>query len=388
MAYTLGQVKTDLAGSLHGNDVDSIVGVSDYSFFRRVAANVQAKLDIAATSRIALLSTPIHESIYDYAAPSDFKALIDLRPQVNRNLTDNVQSIGSRNFSLRKAIETGKVTFSERNDDGVRSFRISQQTSTSPVTLHQMDTVSGNGTWSVGADATNLTADTTNKVSPSASLNFDLDGSTTSGYIENSTFTSVDLTEHDEKSSLFVWVYFPDETAITNVMLRWGNDSSNYWSATATSPQDQSVFKKGWNLVQFDWNGATETGTVDPSAVDYVRVTITYDGTADTDFRVDKIMSSLGELYEVEYYSNALFRSTSGTFLQTPTADTDIVNIEEEFNNIFLYEALKLAAQQEMGADGVNDTVFSVGELQQLYSDYRSKFPSQRIKMRNYYYRN
>jgi hypothetical protein len=248
--------------------------------------------------------------------------------------------------------------------------------------------LTSNGTWAATLGAKNLTLDTLDYWDGGASLNFDLALAQTTGYIENSTMSAVDLEDEDEKGILFVMVYIPDTTLITNFILRWGNDSSNYWSRTVTTPHDQSSFKTGWQILAFNWNGATETGTVVPTAIDYLRLTVTYSTAADeTDLRVDKISCSRGAIWEIEYYSECLFQTSGGTWQTTTTADIDIINLDEDGYNLYIYECLKLIAQQLQGEDSVFDINFSNSELSSLYRSYLEKHPSQVKKIRQCYYR-
>ena len=178
----------------------------------------------------------------------------------------------------------------------------------------------------------------------------------------------------------------PDKDRISNVELRWGNDESNYWSTSVTSPHDQDEFKRGWNILRFDWDGATEEGTVDPTAIDYIKIIITYDGTADTDFRFDRLSCSIGEIWELVYYSKYLFQSSGGTWKETVTADTDVVNLDTDGYNLFLLEALKLISQQQQGEDASFDYTYATNELTELYPKYKANHPSEALSQQSFYY--
>jgi hypothetical protein len=206
--------------------------------------------------------------------------------------------------------------------------------------------------------------------------------------------SSVDLSDEDEVGSLWLRIYFPDSSIITNVELRWGSSSSNYWSATATSPHDQSSFQNGWNVLRFDWNGATETGTVDPSAITYARITINYDGTAETDIRVDKLTVSLGEIYELEYYSNYMFQSSGGTWKEKASSDSDVINLDQLAYQIYVMETAKAVVQQVKTQQAKSDLAFLNEELygdprkqkMGLYDIYEEQHPSEAIKKQSFYW--
>ena len=69
---------------------------------------------------------------------------------------------------------------------------------------------------------------------------------------------AVDLTDYDEVSDFFTWIYFG--TVPTSVSAVWGNDlTANYWTSTAQTTQaDGTAFKVGWNLLKFSWATADQ----------------------------------------------------------------------------------------------------------------------------------
>jgi hypothetical protein len=390
MSKTISTFKSELQRKLRGT---SLARVADFnSTVGEAAGNLLAEIDPIETVRIAQLSGAVHDDVYDYTAPSDLKGskIVDIRPQVNRNLSDNPSQRGMQDFDLRKTIADD--VFSIYWDDGTKWIRYSKDVNSRQKVIDGMASLTANGSWSAGDDATSLVKDTVRSISGGASLKFNLSGATTAGYIENSTLTAVDLTSHDEQSSLFLWVYIPDSSIITNYILRWGNDSSNYWSQTVTQ-QAFGSFQNGWNFLKFDWNGATETGTVAPATIDYVRITVTYDGTADTDLRVDQLFSSIGEETETVYYSKYLFRNTSGTWLEAPTADTDVINLDTDSYNILLYEAARIVTQEVGGEDSRSDyqyhtaMLYGDGNMPGLYKLYKRSNLSQSEKFQSVYYR-
>lgn len=383
MAKSISTLKSEIQRKLHGTNLNKLSGV--YSLIGEAAGNILAEIDPQETIRTTQITNGLFTDIYDYTAPSDLKGnkVVDFRPQANRTRYDNFTQKFSEDFDMDKADNTFYVKYT----DGTRSIRISKETITSPTILNGMDSITSNGTWAVGSDATNLTKDTVYYVQGGASLNFDVSGAGTTAYIENSTMTQVDLSSMDEQGSLFVRVYIPSGQTITNLILRWGNDTSNYWSRTVTAQHDGTSFETGWNILRFDWNGATETGTVAPAAIDYLRVTFTYDGNADTDFRVDSITASLAEIYDLVYYSKYLFTNASGSYLEIPTADTDTINLDTESYNILLYEVGELVAQELQGEDASFDLQYFAQKKQQLYQRYKRNNPSQESKPQDRYYR-
>jgi len=237
-----------------------------------------------------------------------------------------------------------------------------------------------------------LTLDNDNYVEGGHSLNFDLVSGQTTGYVVNSDMTQVDLSDEDEIGTLFAWVYIPDYSIITSFALDWGSSASAYWSRTVTTPHDNTSFHNGWNLLAFNWNGATETGTVDPATIDYLKLTVVWDGTAETDLRLDRIWCSSGETYEVVYYSDHLFKNTGGTWLDIPTDDSDTINIDIDGYAIYLLEVTKLCLQQVKGVHAEADInnadleLYGSGNRIGLYEKYTEAHPSEVMRAVGIFY--
>ena len=381
MSYTIAQAKDDLEGVLKGTSINKITNI--YPLFDRAARQLLEDADPQETKRRAQIANAIYDQVYDYAAPSDLKGnkIIDLRPQVNRSLKDDFTQNYSEEFDLRKLTEDNllQVTFNQ----GVKTIRI-KKALTGAITVNEVDGITTNGTWVGSNDAGNLSSDTLNYVSGGGSVRFNLDGATTTGTLTNSTFTAVDLSDHEDESSLFLWTYLPVASVLTSLALRWGSSASAYWTDSATTPHSGS-FLNGWNLVRFDWNGATEVGAPVSSAIDYLQLIITYDGNPETDLRLDNVVSNLGQIFEIEYYSKFPFANAAGTWQERTTADTDTVNLDVESYNLFLFKAAEFASQQsEMSKD---DTTYFANQYLRALRRYKGMYKGEILKPRSYYYR-
>ena len=384
MPYAISELKNDLTAILHGTNLSKVTNVTE--LINRSARDVLLDVDPQETIRKEQITNAIYDRVYDYPLPSDVKGnkIIDLRPQVNRGVNDNFSQTYSENFDLEKLNNDFTIEF----DQGNKFLRVSKSLTT-PVTLHAFESIDGNGTWAVGSDASNLTLDRQTRVAGGASLNFDLDGGpANSGYIENSTMGELDLSIHEDVGSLFLYVYFPDASIITSVNLRWGDSATSYWNRTVTTAHPSNGFQNGWNLLRFDWNGATETGLLpaDSSVIDYSRITINYDGTAETDIRTDSLTVHLGEIYDVAYYSKFLFRDSSGTWIEDHTADDDNVNLDTESYNLLLYKIAELAAQQIQAEDATFDISYFAQKYALMLNRYKAQYKSQVEKPLQRYY--
>lgn len=382
---TVADVKNRLQQKIHGQSLNKLQDVN--GLLREAAANIVSRIDAPTTIRVSPIANGLYDDVTGYACPTDLKGdrIIAVRPQGFRTVADGFTMTGADQFYRSNA--TGDVYIEPR--DGGKVLRVSAAV-TSGATLHTMDSVTANGTWAATASASGLAADTTNFVAGTASLMFDLAAAGSSGYIENSDMTAVDLSAdgYGTSYSVFVSIYLPSSTAITSAVLRWGSSSSNYYtSSTVTATHEANAFVQGWNLLRFDRSSAGETGTVDDAAIDYIRVTVNYGGTAVSSIRVDSIVARIPTAYELAYYSRYLFRSTGGTWAESVSDDTDIVNLDPDGVSLLVYEAAILASQELHGEDAQADIKMLGDILDKAETAYRSANKSDAKKRHRTYYR-
>lgn len=382
---TIGDVKDNLANTLHGIDIDQIDSID--LLLERSANTLLSKINPIETIRTVALSQVVHDDVYNYALPSDFKEAIDLYPQDDRNFRDSALRVFARPFDLQKAIKNKQISI--EGSEGSKILRINWRSRQGKV-LHTMNSVTDNGTWSAVGSATGVTADTIFKVSGSGSIKFTHVAS--GDGIQNTTINAIDLTDENGVSDVFVWVFF--STVPTSVTAIWGNDlTTNYWTGVAQTTQaDGTAFKTGWNLLKYSWSAATQTGTVTPSTIDSFKITVA--GTALGTMRVDNIIFSIGRNFDIKYYSKYIIKNTSGTWLSRTTSDADTVVLDNDAMQIFHLENLIAAAQQvedsefdiawakkELG----NPNSANASERVGLYSAYLAKYPSQSKKAVGFY---
>lgn len=368
MSFTISQIKNHLIGLGHGGTLNKVRNINE--MFERSAARFLLKLHPVESMRTAALANVIHDDVFNYALPDDFGSLIDLIPQDNRQLWDKAVRDNAGQFDLQKAVKNKVVSI--EGSEGAKIARINWRSRQGKV-LHNMDSVTANGTWSAVNTASSISANTIFKKSGSASIEFNVVSS--GDGIKNTTMTPVNLTDEDEVADVFVWLFLP--SAPTSVTARWGNDlTANYWTSTAQTTQaDGSAFKTGWNLLKFSWASATETGTVAPATIDSFQITIA--GSAMNNVRVDNIIFSIGRNFDVKYYSKYLYKNSTGTWISAPTSNDDVVLVDNDSLPQFLMELLIDMAHQTEGSDSTFDIDFAENQLARLYPAYKAINPSQ-----------
>lgn len=381
---TIQSVKSHLTGMLHGGTLNKVRNI-EYAL-ERAANNVLANIKPVDSEREAALTSLIYDDIYNYALPSDFGVIIDLRPQEPRDTLDSASRRYAEPFDLRKSLATKTISIEGR--EGTKFIRVNWRTR-APLLADGMNATTG---WSAVGTASGIRLNTLFKISGNASLEFDL--TATGDGIQKTTLGTLDLTDEDEAADVFAWVHLPDATSLarlTSATAIWGNDlTTNFWTGTAQTVQaDGSAFKVGWNLIRWTWSTATETGTVAPATIDSAKITFAITA-AITNIKVDSILFAVGKNFDIKYYSAYAFKNTSGTYLIRPTSDDDDeVVFSGTALECFLEEARKECAAQIEGEDSSFDIRFANARLYGnsdspdrimrvgLYAKYRAEFPSQ-----------
>jgi len=374
--------KSNLTAILHGGTLNKVRNVE--MAMERAANTMLSKIDPIDTERIVALTATIHDDVYNYALPADYKKIIDLYPQDRRDSLDSATRGFAEMFDLRKELTNKTITIESNN--GSKFIRINWR-SHQPKTINELNTLTANGTWSAVGTANGLVADDIDYISGSGSIKFN--SATTGDGLQNTTMTAVDLTDEDEVADFWVWFKVKDSTDLANltsVSLVWGNDlTTNYWTGVAqTNQADGTVFQVGWNQVKIPWSTATETGTVTPSTVDSVKITFATTATI-SGLRVDNITCSIGRNFNIKYYSKYLLKNSAGTWISRTTDDTDIIVLDNDAIQIYLLETLGIVAHQIEASDSSFDISYAKQELDTLYKRYKSEYPSFSKKPINYY---
>jgi hypothetical protein len=252
---------------------------------------------------IRYIDIPTENYKHTYTLPSDFREISEIRDGDGQIVKSTPRSVINEDAQGYEIID-GKLYLNDVPEPA--------SDATTPITVLSNNAYSEEGTWVASGDATNVTTDLDEFKTGNGSVNFDVDVSADAGNVAimtNSTFTAEDLSDYEDSGKWRIWVYLPDVTYMTSVTLRWGSDSTNYWSLAVTKDYKDEALVDGWNLLEFDWSDASvvETLTPDSSAIDYLQLRFTY-GTNQpdaTDFRIDAVLFSdafsRNNIYTVKY---------------------------------------------------------------------------------------
>lgn len=386
--YTVTKLQADLAGVLHGTTVNQITNI--FGLFNRAASQFLLECDPNESIRAVPFSNVIHNMVYDYALPVDVKGnkILDIQPQIDRTGIDIWTQSYIQAFDVAK-ITSLKNGFDIMYNSGLKTIRINAPYLPVPIVLNDANSVSGNGTWTVGGDASNLALNNTNFVNNPASLQFDLDGVTGIGYLEVSDMGAIDLSLLVNQTVQFLYTSLPTGSDFTSLNFRFGSSSSDYYSVTETTNQQNVAFNNGWNLMAFPWLGASVTGSPDSSSITYLRVTWNYTiGQAQTAVLLNNISANLGQILNVVYYSKYMFSDTTGAYKENVTSVNDYINLDTDAYAIYFNLVAFLVMQQQQGLDAAfYDGNFFLQQYKDGLARYKLMYPSQQQKAQSFYYK-
>lgn len=391
-AYQVANAANELTGILHGTSLNQITDLPDV--WNRAARRVLQDVDPAET-KMDIQFGQVWDGVFDYPLPADVKGnkIVQLYPQQNQSNTyGDYGQVYNKPFQLSQNYSV-VPDFTIRYSGGNRTIRINANNLNTGIQINAADAINDNGLWSTGGNVSNIQTDNQYYTAGSSgSVSFQLNQTGTpgsTGYIENSTFGAVNLTTHFNNAYEFFQAYLPNAAGFSNIELRFGSDKNNYYALQYTTDYTGNNWVNGWNQQGASWTGATTVGSPNIASIGYLRVTFTYNGTLQTQVRVDQIWSRLGVIFNINYYSKYLFMdSGSYQFKQFTTSNNDYINLDTDSRNLFLYAAALEAVQQQQG---LSAQFFDDPNLEAKYADalseYQSKYKSEITKPRLYYYK-
>lgn len=391
--WQISDVENELQAMLHGTTLNQIQNL--YGVFNRAGRRILQDVDPQETKIVSQFGK-VYDGVWDYPLAVDVKGnkIIDLFPQANRTLQDNFSQVYNKNFDLWKNYSL-IPDFTPRYTGGTRTIRINATELNTGISINQANAYNGNGIFVAGTNVSGVTTNnqlTTDGGSGSVQFNINQTGIAGSvATITNTTGTAVDLSLQYNNASQFFAIYLPNASGITSVNYQFGSDATDYYNSGAiTTDMMGNAFVNGWNFIMVPWSSFSIVGSpVNTSLGVYVSVSITYNGTLQTQVLLNQFWSRLGVIFNQEYYSKYLFRdSTTNIFQERVTADNNYVNLDTDSIDLFIWSTVKEAVDQQQGLDAM----FSDGpNAEQRYQDaltkYQLKYKSETTKPGTYYYK-
>lgn len=385
--YTRALLKSSINGRIHGkiglvtnpnNLIDDIV-------------NEVSGLYLRTAKKKAVLAPNLFNDIYQYAAPSDIDGgkLIGIQPQsMNRSRNNIWELVTEEEFDIRKQTEYNLVAFSDHSF--VRSLLISAKTDNLlQLTIAQLQGLTGDSasgaSWAAFGQATNLQTDSYNFIKGSGSTEFDIaTGGTTAGLVLT-TVNTFDLTKYKSAGSVFTWAYINTVANVTDIKLRVGSSSSNYYQMTATTPNDGTSFVAGWNLVRFDFNSKTTVGTPVDTSGAYVALyfDLSSGTVVDTGYRFNWLNAKQGSISSLIYYSAYPWESSTGTYKNLSTDDSDYLVADQDEWNLFVEKGVEVIG---MAAREYQDSQLAAVRYKEAAKAYKQNYPTEAFQLSSTYH--
>ena len=325
----------------------------------------------------------ISSALADFLEPADLRRATDDHgmPATHKSSREMAEDIGSGSSEFAFAIE--------RKDSSAYAI-INLQGKYQRQSIATFDSLTADGgTWvadTTNSDAVTVVADEIEMTEGAGSTKFDVDVSQSANNRAtlSSTITSVDLTDWDDIGSFTLDVYVPDATETTSVTLYWGNSSTVYFSLAKTTDAQGNTIADGWNTFKFDWPDATETGSVDVTAIDYIRIDVNYGAGQgdDTGYRIDNLQIAKPERLVFYYLGMSLGWTAAGTLtkIYRYTAETNVPFYSDSYEHYLYPVAHKASAVLFRSMGLMKDAEAEDIEAEKALKTKQKLFPSSLTK--------
>jgi hypothetical protein len=360
--YTRSQLKSRINAGIKGKQ-GILVNADDTA--NQAVREVLMEHDLRSTKRGVDILPGLFDNVTEYFLPADMKGekLVSIFDQESETgLFVNTQQVlldrpRERQVDLEIVPfeqwhtnqKIGTVAFKENS--GVRSLLVSMPSDGSTSVVSTLDALdAGGGTWGGFGDGTNVAVDTGDFIRGTGSLEYDIDASagTTAGIV-NSTLTATDLSAFFiTTGAVFVFTKINSLTDLTNFELRIGSGAADYSVKTVTEQHAQTAFTTGWNLLRFDLNNITTSGTPVNTAITYIALFMNKATTkvSETGYKFDQICIKTGDIHRMNYYSKYGWQSSAGVWKENSTDDTDLLNADTDEFELFVQKGIILAGME------------------------------------------
>ena len=379
--YSVSQLKNDIAFALHTGSISQIPNIN--SVINRCSSIFLNDIDARETKRISLLANPIFDRVYDYILPSDLKGnkIIDLFPIYERNYNNVLSQNYNRDFDRTKSFSLNN-NFTIIDDSLFKYIRINYENTSSSVVLSEANDTSN---WE-NTNTSFFKIDNVNYVKDNASLWFK--NSATNSVLSFFPPIPLDISAQNNQSIFFAWVWISDSTNFVNVSLSIRSDNNNYITMTSSTSFGSKKIVNGWNLMSFDRNLAINTGNLVNNNITSIVFTFNINNGTYQEMRLNSIVSSLGSLLQIEYYSNSLFRDKNGNWLEQIEDDNTLINLSQESYNIFTSLCIAESSKEKKGANAISDYQTYYNQYLDSSKKYRQQYKTEIIKTTSKWYKN
>ncbi len=378
--YTVYDLEVDVTAKIHGGAITDLQRALDEGR-RNMIGNIKPPEMV----RSAYMEQALYDQVNKYSIPEDLKYdnLLEIHMLGAYRNVDTLQHplelVYRRQFDQKR--KNARNVINITNENGVKYAQIYHPRGLQECRhqlINEVDSLTKNGTWNVGGNVVNLRLDELNHITGKASLGFDINGSSTTGFINNLTMNAVDISTFLNTGAAFLWLSLSIPKELISVKLTLGSDQANqttdFYSATVNQPHDNNQFINAWNLLKYMLNNLNSTGNPNPKAINWVQIDFTTTGQPIPGCNLDNIVVRKGAVYYMLYNSQyCLIDPLTRAWKQRTTANSDIIPLEEDSYSILMLETA-LVVQEELYANnfGASTDVSSIkAQLFDKYAQYR-----------------
>lgn len=379
---TVSQLKDSVAAILSGIDLGTVDDL--YGAFERAAKVLVQKVKVPETQ--GTQNIMLYSGVIDYLIDSRIYGteILDIRPQGQPRYIGNFvfKKFGD-DFDRQKGYQRQGTMATFAYQQGTPIIRVVASQTLPQIIIDPMTDTTG---WVAGGSASAIVQDTAVYYQQPASLRFTLTGTST-GTITKTLPNSLNLSSYQGVGLSFLAIFIPtgvDATDLTSISVKLGSTSLNYSSVSQTEGFIGAWTSGQWLIVGFDFSTASNVGTPNWSAIQYVQVSLTTVSTL-TNFRIGGLWIAQPSANQIIYASAGFFLD-NGIVSTSITSDNDQVILSDQTYPLYQYECA-LAMLQQTGGGLTDVTVKSIkSDLVELYNLYRADNPSEVLKQSGNYY--
>lgn len=374
--YTVYDLETDVRKKIHGGEVSDLQGSLDEGR-RNMIGNIKPPEMV----RSVYMEQALYDQVNKYAVAEDVKYdnVLEVKMLSAYRNVDTLQHpldlVYRRQFDQKR--RNAKNVLAISNENGVKYAMIYHPKGLRKcqhLLVNDVNSLNQNGSWNIGGNVVNLRLDQLNHITGRASLLFDINGSSDTGFIENHTMQSVDISDYLNVGACFAWLSLPIPQNMVSVQLTLGSNAADLttdiYYATVNQPHDNNQFINAWNLLKYMLNNLNYIGNPNPKAIVYVRLDFTTKKQPIPNCNLDNIVVRKGVVYEMLYNSQyCLIDAQSRAWKQRTTTNSDIIVLEEDSYQILMLETA-LVEQKYLYANNFGAQSDVTGIEQELADKY------------------
>lgn len=370
--FQLSQSIADCNNEL--NLVGQRVSTTDYLlYFHRANRyfNTHYKMPTTQRNQDYLVFT----GVYEYPLPTDFLAQMPLeRPYEIQ--TPKFDHTAEKAFVEYRHGQLTSIKFDKENQ-----YLLINYEGGNKDLIDGMDTFDGNGTWVVSDDGSNIASDSQYFTSGTGSIRFTVTPSAGYTTLTNTTLNDFYLDDYKDNGFVFLDLFNPNDTSVTSVRIRLGNNATNYYEMTATKRYNGQSIINSFGQIGFDLSTKTTVGSP-ADAMNYCEIRIT--GGAAGVYRVDNLMLALPYYFRLPYYSIYNVKTSTGTYLERPTSIDDYILCPNGFEEAYTYKVLEYAAVEKLEDNGLAN--YFKNELVLKENQLKTQYPRQNALIQSNWY--